>query len=141
VRDILELRRLSSELPATSRARAGTAREGSLLCQTDLRCGRKTPAALQNRLRRTENSPGDHHPGRVAAKYAPASRARVLERSSVPNPDQHPTTAPVDPGRLRLILHRLQNDYYAVPPASEQIAASVLAELNDVKEGPPALPY
>jgi hypothetical protein len=59
----------------------------------------------------------------------------------VPNPDQHHGTTPVEPGRLRLILQRLQNDFYAVPPASEQIATSVLAELNDPKQGPPALPY
>jgi hypothetical protein len=102
--------------------------------------GEHAPAPLQNRLLKTENSPGDHHPGRVAAKYAPASRARVLERSSVPNPDQHPVSAPVESRRLQLILQRLRSDFYAVPPASEQIAASVLAELSDVKEGPPALP-
>jgi hypothetical protein len=59
----------------------------------------------------------------------------------VPNPDQNRTIAPVEPDRLRLIQQRLQNDFYTVPPASEQIAASVLAELNDVKEGPPALPH
>lgn len=58
----------------------------------------------------------------------------------MPNPDQHRASAPVEPGRLQLILQRLRSDFYAVPPASEQIAASVMAELNDVKEGPPALP-
>jgi hypothetical protein len=60
---------------------------------------------------------------------------------SVPNPDQHRGSPPVEPGRLRLILQRLHDDFYAVPPASERIAASVLAELNDLKQGPPALPY
>lgn len=58
----------------------------------------------------------------------------------MPNPDQHRASAPVESGRLQLILQRLRSDFYAVPPASEQIAASVMAELNDVKEGPPALP-
>jgi hypothetical protein len=101
----------------------------------------EAPAPLQNRLLKTENSLGDHHPGRGAVKYAPASRARVLERLSVPNPDQHRGSTPVEPGRLRLILQRLQDDFYAVPPASERIAASVLAELNDLKQGPPALPH
>ena len=100
---------------------------------------RLTPGSLQNRLLKTENSPGDHHPGRGAAKHAPASRARVLERSSVPNPDPH-RAAPVEPSRVQLILQRLRSDFYEVPPASERIAASVLAELNEVKKGPPALP-
>ena len=101
---------------------------------------RQAPDSLQNRLLKTENSPGDHHPGRVAAKHAPASRARVLERLSVPNHDPHPTSSPVEPSRVQLILQRLRSDFYEVPPASERIAASVLAELNDVKKGPRALP-
>jgi hypothetical protein len=97
-------------------------------------------ASLQNRLQKTENSPGDHHTGRVAAKLASASRGRVLERSSVPNPNPRPASAPVEPTRVQLILHRLRSDFYEVPPASERIAASVLAELNEVQQGPPALP-
>jgi hypothetical protein len=59
----------------------------------------------------------------------------------VPNPEEQRGSAPVEPGRLRLILQRLQNDFYTVPPASERIAASVLAELNAPKQGPPALPH
>lgn len=59
----------------------------------------------------------------------------------MPNPDQHRASVPVEPRRLQLILQRLRSGFYAVPPASERIAASVLAELNDdVKKGPPALP-
>jgi hypothetical protein len=58
---------------------------------------------------------------------------------SVPNPDQHRASAPVEPSRVQLILQRLRSDFYAVPPASERIAASVLAELSDMKKGPPAL--
>ena len=58
----------------------------------------------------------------------------------MPNSDEHHGGVPVEPSRLRLILQRLQNDFYAVPPASEQIATSVLEELNDLKQGPPALP-
>jgi hypothetical protein len=72
--------------------------------------------------------------------HAPASRARVLERSSVPNRDPHPTNAAVEPRRVQLILQRLRSAFYEVPPASERIAASVLAELNDVEKGPRALP-
>ena len=60
----------------------------------------------------------------------------------MPNPEeQRGSVALVEPGRLRLILQRLQNDFYTVPPASERIAASVLAELNAPKQGPPALPH
>jgi hypothetical protein len=98
-------------------------------------------ASLQNRLLKTENSLGDHHPGQGAVRYASASQARVLERLSVPNPNQHRGSALVEPGRLRLILQRLRDDFYAVPPASEQIATSVLAELNEPTQGPPALPH
>jgi hypothetical protein len=120
--------------------RAGPAGEGSLLCQHRPWLGAETPASLQNRPLKTENSPGDQHSGRGAAEYPPGSRARVLERLSVPNPDQHRGSTPVEPGRLRLILQRLQDGFYAVPPASERIAASVLTELNDLKQSPPALP-
>jgi hypothetical protein len=80
-------------------------------------------------------------PDGVPPSMRPASRARVLERLSVPNPHEHLGSVLVEPGRLRLILQRLRNDFYAVPPASEQIAASVLAELNDLNQGPPALPH
>jgi hypothetical protein len=59
----------------------------------------------------------------------------------VPNPEEQRGSALVEPDRLRLILQRLQNDFYTVPPASERIAASVLAELNAPKQGPPALPH
>jgi hypothetical protein len=60
---------------------------------------------------------------------------------SVPNSHEPLGSALVEPDRLRLILQRLQNDFYGVPPASVQIAASVLAELNDLNQGPPALPH
>jgi hypothetical protein len=87
----------------------------------------------------TENCAGNH-PERGAAKYFPASRARVLERSSVPNPDPRPISVPVEPSRVQLIRQRLRSDFYEVPPASERIAASVLADLNEAKKGPSALP-
>jgi hypothetical protein len=62
------------------------------------------------------------------------------ERPSVPNPDEHRPTSTVEPSRLQMILQRLGNDFYDVPPASERIAASVWTELNDPEESSPALP-
>ena len=47
------------------------------------------------------------------------------------NSDEHRMTLPVEANRLRLIQQRLQTDFYEVPPASERIAASVLADLKD----------
>jgi hypothetical protein len=41
---------------------------------------------------------------------------------------------------VQLILQRLRSDFYGVPPASERIAASVLADLTEAKKGPSALP-
>jgi hypothetical protein len=58
----------------------------------------------------------------------------------VPSPDQPRLTQTVEPARLRLILQRLQSEFYEVPPASERIAASVMAALKDLEESPPALP-
>jgi len=47
----------------------------------------------------------------------------------------------VEAERLRLIQQRLQSDFYEVPPASEQIAAAVLADLTDLEEGASSLPH
>jgi hypothetical protein len=58
----------------------------------------------------------------------------------VPHPDYNRLPQSVEPGRLRLILQRLQGEFYEVPPASERIAASVMAALKDLEESPPALP-
>jgi hypothetical protein len=58
----------------------------------------------------------------------------------VPNPDKHRPTGNVEADRLRLIQQRLQSDFYEVPPACEQIAACVLAELKDLEESASALP-
>jgi hypothetical protein len=62
------------------------------------------------------------------------------ERSSVPNPNQPRSSGPVAADRLRVIAQRLQNHFYEVPPASERIAASVLADLKDLEQSSPALP-
>jgi hypothetical protein len=40
-----------------------------------------------------------------------------------------------------MILQRLRGDFYQVPPASEQIATSVMADLNDSEESAPTLPH
>jgi hypothetical protein len=59
----------------------------------------------------------------------------------VTNPDGHGTPGKVGADRLRLIQQRLGSDFYDVPPASEQIAESVLAELKDLEESASALPH
>jgi hypothetical protein len=69
-------------------------------------------------------------------RHAPASRAQVPERSSVPNPQEYPTNKTVEPDRLRLILQRLQSDFYDGTPVAEQIAAAVLVDLKDLDESP-----
>ncbi|HSJ75706.1 MAG TPA: hypothetical protein VK899_05945 [Gemmatimonadales bacterium] len=57
------------------------------------------------------------------------------------NPEEHRTTLQVEAERLRLIQQRLQSDFYQVPPASDQIAAAVLADLTDLEEGVSSLPH
>jgi hypothetical protein len=59
----------------------------------------------------------------------------------VPHPEEQRSTPTVAPDRLRQIEQRLQNRYYEVPPASEQIAASVLAELQDLERSSSVLPH
>lgn len=60
----------------------------------------------------------------------------------MPNSQKHRTaTATVEPGRLRLILQRLQDRFYDSQAASERIAAAVLTDVKDLDESPPALPH
>jgi hypothetical protein len=59
----------------------------------------------------------------------------------VPHPEEHSTTNVVAADRLRLIEQRLQSLFYEVPPASEQIAAAVLADLNDLEKSATSLPF
>lgn len=48
------------------------------------------------------------------------------------NPNQPRTSSDsLEADRLRVIEKRLQDHFYEVPPASEQIAASVLADLRN----------
>lgn len=55
----------------------------------------------------------------------------------MPNSHEHRTTSMVESDRLRLIQQRLQTDFYEIPPASEQIAASVFADLVDLEDNSP----
>jgi hypothetical protein len=59
----------------------------------------------------------------------------------VPHPEEHRSTPTVAPDRMRQIEQRLQDHYYEVPPAAEQIAASVLAELRDLEKSSSVLPH
>jgi hypothetical protein len=95
-------------------------------------------------MRRTENSSGKAFitdglpPGGTCRRHAPEFR----RGRSVPNSQKHRTTTPtVEPSRLRLILERLQSRFYDDAPASERIAAAVLADVKDLDESPPALPH
>jgi hypothetical protein len=58
----------------------------------------------------------------------------------VPHPEDHSIPS-VAADRLRQIEQRLQTHYYEVPPASEQIAASVLAELRNLEQDSSVLPH
>ncbi|HKP50407.1 MAG TPA: hypothetical protein VJU17_10360 [Gemmatimonadales bacterium] len=57
------------------------------------------------------------------------------------HPEEHRKTLQVEAERLRLIQQRLQSDFYQVPPASDQIAGAVLADLTDLEEGASPLPH
>jgi len=46
----------------------------------------------------------------------------------------------LEPGRLRVIRQRLENKFYDEAPASDRIAAGVLADLKDLDESSVALP-
>lgn len=54
----------------------------------------------------------------------------------MPNSREEGNTESVDPGRVLLILLRLGQRYYDVPPASDRIASCVWAELTDTEEHP-----
>jgi hypothetical protein len=57
------------------------------------------------------------------------------------HPEEHRKTLQVEAERLRLIQQRLQSNFYQAPPASEQIAAAVLADLTALEEGTSSLPH
>ena len=47
----------------------------------------------------------------------------------------------LEPGRLRVIRQRLENKFYDEAPASDRIAAGVLADVKDLDESSVALPH
>jgi len=57
------------------------------------------------------------------------------------HPDQNRMNVPVEAARLRLIQQRLSTRFYEIPPAAEQIAESILADLNDPEGTASALPH
>ena len=50
-------------------------------------------------------------------------------------------SATLEPGRLRVILQRLKDNFYDEAPASDRIAAGVLADVKHLDESPVALPH
>jgi hypothetical protein len=58
----------------------------------------------------------------------------------VPKPSDSQATVTLEPSRRRLILERLQDDFYSDAVPSERIATAVLAALRDLDKGP-AFPY
>ena len=54
--------------------------------------------------------------------------------------EKYRSTGSVGDNRLQLIRQRLRSDFYEVPPASEHIAVSVMAELKDREESASAFP-
>lgn len=63
------------------------------------------------------------------------------ERSSLPNAEEYRVAITVEPSRLRLIRQRLEQKFYDEAPASERIAAAVLADMKHLDESSPALPH
>lgn len=47
----------------------------------------------------------------------------------------------LEPDRLRVILQRLEDQFYDEAPASDRIAAGVLADVKDLDESSAALPH
>jgi hypothetical protein len=62
-------------------------------------------------------------------------------RLSVPHPEESRAPTKIAAERLRMIEQRLQDHFYEVPPASERIAACVLAELKDLEQNASSLPH
>jgi hypothetical protein len=58
----------------------------------------------------------------------------------VPNLEGQSSSTTLEPGRLRVILQRLDEKFYDAAPASDRIAAGVLADVKDLDESSAALP-
>ena len=59
----------------------------------------------------------------------------------MPNSEGQRGSATLEPGRLRVILQRLEDHFYDEAPASDRIAAGVLADLKHLDESSAALPH
>ena len=59
----------------------------------------------------------------------------------MPHPEDPRTAVAIEPGRLDEILHRLRQNFYDEPSASDRIAAGVWADLKTFEESAPALPH
>jgi len=59
----------------------------------------------------------------------------------VPNSEGHRSSTTLEPGRLRVILQRLGDKFYDEAPASDRIAAGVLADVKELDESSAALPH
>ena len=59
----------------------------------------------------------------------------------MPHPEESRTPTKIAAERLRVIEQRLQDQFYEIPPASERIAACVLADLKDLEQNASSLPH
>ncbi len=59
----------------------------------------------------------------------------------MPNSEGHRSTTTLEPGRLRVIRQRLENKFYNEAPASDRIAAGVLADVKHLDESSVARPH
>lgn len=59
----------------------------------------------------------------------------------MPNSEGHRSTTTLEPGRLRVIRQRLENKFYDEAPASDRIAAAVLADVKHLDESSATLPH
>ena len=58
----------------------------------------------------------------------------------MPKPEDSQATVTLEPSRRRLILERLQGNFYGEAVPSERIATAVLGALRDLDKGP-AFPH
>jgi hypothetical protein len=106
------------------------------------RNGEKRCGCVKIRRRRTENSSVAHHHRRGDAEPVRVGVARPnSERSSVPNSGGQRSSTTLEPDRLRVILERLKGQFYDEAPASDRIAAGVLADVKDFDESSVAFPH
>jgi hypothetical protein len=59
----------------------------------------------------------------------------------LPKAEDSRNVSTIEPGRLDLILHRLEQNFYDQLPVSQHIAARLLFDLNTLDEDPSALPH